>query len=51
MVSRDFYRRLRYPRARFAAPKETNIRDNKKGRIKIKKVLQQFKNIEVKTNG
>ena len=27
------------------------MRDNKKGRIKIKKNLSQFKNIQVKKNG
>ena len=29
MVAKDYCRRLTYPRATFAAPKETNMRDNK----------------------
>ena len=39
MVAQDYYRSQiqRYPRARFAAPKEHAIRDNKQGKLKIKK--------------
>ena len=48
MLATDYYRQIKYPRARFVAPKENDIRDKKKGRVKIKKVLPQFKNIKVK---
>ena len=54
MVARDYYRSQiqRYPRARFAVPKEDAVRvNNRAGRVKIKKLLPQFKNVEVKKSG
>ena len=45
MIARDYYRRLRYPRARFSPSKETNIRDNKKGKTKIKKYYPNLRTL------
>ena len=53
MVARDCYRSQiqRCPRARLALPKKNTIQDNRQRRIKIQKLLLEFKNVEVKRNG
>ena len=53
MVARDYYRSQiqRCPRARLALPKKNTIQDNRQRRIKIQKLLLEFKNVEVKRNG
>ena len=54
IVARGYYRSQiqRHPRARFAVSKEDAARvNNWAGRIKIKKLPPQFKNLEEKKNG
>ena len=53
MVAKDYYRSeiQRYLRARFVAPKENAIRDNKQGKLKIKKNYLNSKILRLRKMG